>query len=236
MTHPVTAAAAAAPVISPFVANVGAFLTALSPVLTLMGVLGGVWLGGRMQTQQAQRIYEKQRLDRIEDAAAEAAKEADRKAEAKSYPIYLLAQHLERFAQKCAEVITYNDDGRGQGVAGLPTFPAWPATEWHKYGGDVTARLFDFRTLYDLKGSMVDGDVDENADDQEDAGGYYSEAAGRIGLEAWKIAESLRQEVGLQPFVFSEDAWNFVETMESRPGIIAARIAAHQANRPASDL
>lgn len=64
----------------------------------------------------------------------------------------------------------------------------------------------------------VIGDARENAFDEDDAGGYHSQGAAAVGLEAWNAAQALRASAKVEPFTFPPgfEGWNFVETLEAQ--------------------
>lgn len=196
------------PAILPFVANAGAILTALAPALTLVGALGGVWLGGRMQTRQAERIYEKQRQDRLSDEARAASVQREIAGQRKAFAAHRFARVLERYTKACATVGSDHNEP-GSEISKVPDLKFPRDIDWEAIGALRAAELRDFQNTIPLVQGFAIGRA-ERAEDDDIAKEVFSDTSARLGRSAWRIAETLRKEAGLPPFTFVEDGWDYV--------------------------
>ena len=200
--------------ILPWASSLGALATSLAPFFTLLGTLGGVWLGGHMQTQQAKAIYEKQRQDRIQDEARADEAERAHKSERKAFVAYRFARVLEAYAKKCATVAS-DQQTPGSPLQTVPTFEFPKDIDWEPLGPLLAVKIRDFQNTIPLVASYAQGDVlaiiDGSAEARDQARRIYGDAAVRVGRTAWSHAEELRQVAGLPQFQFVDDGWDYAE-------------------------
>lgn len=201
-------------VVSPIVINLSAVLTALAPLFTLIGALGGVWLGGRMQSLQAERIYQKQREDRLAEAKAAADARDEAAKEHRAFVTHRLVRVLERYAKECAMVGSHHNDEEA-GLTSIPDLKFPNDLEWEAVGALRAAAVRDFQNTIPLvKGFAVGaagkfGPPLATEEGTAHAKEVYSDYAARLGRRAWRQAETLRQEAGLPAFAFVEDGWDY---------------------------
>ncbi|MFN7106774.1 MAG: hypothetical protein ACK4MY_01000 [Brevundimonas sp.] len=200
--------------VSPLVANLGAVFSALAPLLTLIGALGGVWLGGRMQSQQAERIYQKQRDDRLAETKASTDARNEAAKEHRAFVAHRLARVLERYAKDCAMVGSNHNDEES-GLTSIPDLNFPNDLEWEAVGALRAAAVRDFQNTIPLvKGFAVGaagkfGPPLASLEATAHAKVIYSDYAARLGRRAWQQAETLRKEAGLPAFAFVEDGWDY---------------------------
>lgn len=178
--------------------------------------MGAAWLGAAYTERQANARLAKERKHKLaDDAAADGKVEAVLKAKRAS-SLLILALHLERYAEECANTVSDNSEPDLEFAAGLPKFPPWPAIDWDVIGASETATVRDIETMVRLRESYVQADVHYAAVDANDAAGFYSVGAAKTGLEAWRAAVELRDKAKVPPLGFPPDGegWNFVETLE----------------------
>lgn len=203
--------------------------------------LGGVVVGGIIQSASAFFVAVQQRRFRLDDEKAERSR-ADAKVDAeRSYARAVLARHLEAYARSCAKAMWANDDPDEGGGGGLPEFPPWPEIAWELLGANEMAKARDIEVRVDMQTDWVHGAVFHDASDEGEAREYYRNAAARIGLEAWKIACRLRDEAGVERFQFPEGSVGFAESLqehitrlEEKERARKERIAARRATRLAA--
>lgn len=208
----------AADAIIPFVANTGAIFTAFSPIFTLIGALGGVWLGGHLQSQQAEKIYEKQRQDRLADDTRSTAAQNNLAKERKAFVAHRFARVLERYAKECATVGS-NNNNPAAGATHIPDLKFPNDIEWEVIGPLRAAELRDFQSTIPLVKGFAVGragryDPETSSTAREHAKEVFSDTSARLGRSAWKLAEVLRREAGLPPFAFVEDGWDYAAFLQ----------------------
>lgn len=203
--------------------------------------LGGVVVGGVIQSASAFFVALQQRRFRLTDEHAERER-AEAKIEAdRSYARALLARHLEAYARSCAKAMWANDDPEEEGATGLPDFPPWPEIAWELLGANEMAKARDIEVRVDMQKDWVQGAVWHGASHEGEAREYYRDAAAQIGLEAWNIARRLREEAGVEPFKFPDGSVGFADALqehitrlEEKERVRAERIAARRAARLAA--
>jgi len=188
------------------------FLTALGPAVL---ALFGVFLGGWLQQRQAERIYRRQRADRIEgENAARDAAEIAAKGEM-AFTSLALARHLEAYAQDCAGAISDNSQRHSEFVKRTPDFPKWPAVTWTRLGAVRAAEIGDFSSRVPLVQGFISGAANAAGFGSDRYFMIHSAGAARVGVEAWNLAAQLREDAGLPPFVFANDGWNYAELLRN---------------------
>ncbi|MFJ6025128.1 hypothetical protein ACIQC9_11105 [Brevundimonas sp. NPDC092305] len=166
-----------------------------------------------MQTQQAERIYEKQRQDRLDDDARTEAARLLEATERKAFVAHRFSRVLERYAKECAMVGSNHDDPSA-GVTQIPDLKFPNDIDWQAVGALRAAELRDFQNTIPLvKGFAVGraGDYDPATENpsREQAKKVFGDTAARLGRTAWRLAEALRKEAGIPPFAFVEDGWDY---------------------------
>jgi hypothetical protein len=176
--------------------------------------LGGVVVGGVIQSGSAFFVALQQRRFRLDDEKGErdrayAKVEADR-----SYARAVLARHLEAYARSCAQAMWANDDPDEEGTTGLPDFPPWPEVSWELLGANEMAKARDIEVRVDIQKDWVQGAVWHGASHEGEAREYYRDAAAEVGLEAWNISRRMREEAGVEPFSFPKGSSGFAEALQ----------------------
>lgn len=203
---------------------------AIAGVSTLIGI--GLTNWSLAKHRKADRDHEAAEQRRRERVGAET-EARDRALTGLEY-----AHHLERYAFDSANTL---DDARRVNwndqviMPNLATFNPWPAIiDWRLLGPKTAAwaRHFEMKveqTKGWLAASWEDGDPMSYCDD-------VAEQSALLGRDAWLEAETLRRQLGLEPFRFEDRAWDFVtylaeqaEEARRRQRENAARLAAAMA-------
>lgn len=185
--------------------------------VTIGGTLIAAWLGAAYTERQSNNRLKTEREHKLaDDAVSTQRAEADQEARRASARL-MLALHLETYAEACATTISDNNEPHLELAAGLPKFPAWPEIDWGLLGANETARVRDIEVRVRMRESFVRSDVDQAAMDADDAAGYFSVGAAKLGLDAWRAASELRSQAGVSPLEFPPDGegWNYFETLRA---------------------
>lgn len=190
--------------------------------------LGGVVVGGVIQSTSAYLVAFQQRRFRLDDEKAERER-ANAKVEAdRSYARAVLARHLEAFARSCAQAMWANDDQEEEHATGLPDLPPWPEVSWELLGANEMAKARDIEVRVDIQKDWVKGAVWHGASHAGEAREYYRDAAAEIGLEAWHISRRMRDEAGVEPFDFPKGNGGFAEALQEHADRLADKERARQ--------
>jgi hypothetical protein len=168
-----------------------------------MSAVFGAFIGGLIPAVFGYLTVRQQRTDSVADRNAEhhrddAKQEADRK-----FDRAILARHLEAYARLCSEVwADNNDQEEPEKVRALPAFPDWPEVSWQLLGANEMMNARDISVRVDMRIKRAHAEAWYGAGTPGDERAYYSEAAARIGLEAWEIAARMRGEAGVDPFTY----------------------------------
>ncbi len=154
--------------------------------------------GGRAAYTERQanaRLAKERKHKLADDAAADGKVEAVLKAKRAS-SLLILALHLERYAEECANTVSDNSDPDLEFAAGLPKFPPWPAIDWDVIGASETATVRDIETMVRLRESYVQADVHYAAVDANDAAEFYSVGAAKSrAISAGKSRSSMPRKL-----------------------------------------
>ncbi|QQQ17756.1 hypothetical protein JIP62_10470 [Brevundimonas vitis] len=194
-------------------AGVKQIVDAFAPLITVVGALGGVWLGSWMQTKHAAHTYQQQRIDRLDDERRVALTSATKAAELKAFSAYRVATLLEAYAKDCAR----KSNVRSSHIDSF-TFP--DEIDWVPLGPLLAARVRDFETSVELVWNSTGHRIEatDRSDDtrMQKMKRIYEEAIAKLGLEAWELAVDLRQDAGLPELQIPPLGWNFIDTLRSR--------------------
>ncbi|WP_050978158.1 hypothetical protein [Herbaspirillum sp. GW103] len=179
----------------------------LSSVISAASGLGGVWLGGFLTWKR------------------EADRESGRIKKESSYLAILVTAHLERFANDCVHVAF--DDGSAYGrpaskdgqyyvpTVKTPTFdPLSFGVDWKVLPSDLMYEILDLR----YKNEQLINEIDakwEFADPPEYTDFFWARQYGyaELGLDVAKIAQRLREHVGITTPVKKEGQWDRDEAL-----------------------
>jgi hypothetical protein len=184
-------------------------VTALVPAAVGAGAaVLGVWLSNetaerQRQADKAERVEEHQRDQKLAALA--------------------LADHLETYALSCMDAARtiwtvswanpYNTDDWSPNPLYPEALPPWPAlVNWRDLGADRAVEAENFRRTVELRRSLASGWTEH--DDPEDAHVVWSDLAAELGLLAWSLARSLREQYRLAPFAWPTDMDGEVELRE----------------------
>lgn len=186
--------------------------TVTPAVIGLLGVLvgGGIQMGTALILAGRQDKH-REKAEREERERAAARTTADR-----NYARAILARHLEGYARACADVMWENRDSekeRDDPATGLPEFQDWPDVAWELLGANEMMKAKDIALRVDLQRKSVSDGAWYATNTGDEARDYFAEAAARLGLEAWRLAEQMRQEADVAPFEFAPDGPNFAESL-----------------------
>ncbi|WP_436356990.1 hypothetical protein [Brevundimonas sp. CEF1] len=136
-----------------------------------------------------------------------------------NYTKALMAQHLEEYARSCAETVWHNNDDETQGDGALnpPDFPNWPdQIDWTLIGASEMIKGRDIELRVKIRQQTIDGNLHYSASSEHDAREIFADGAARIGLEAFRVADDIRREIGVKPFEYPPHGINHREALKSR--------------------
>lgn len=182
-------------------AGVGVIIVAL---ITGLGTFGVAVVGMLERNGQAKAKQER--------------KQTARQAEI-NYTKALMAQHLEEYARSCADTVLHNNDDETQGDGALnpPGFPNWPdKIDWTLIGAAEMIKGRDIELRVKIRQQTIDGNLHYNASSEHEAREIFADGAARIGLEAFKVADDIRREIGVRPFEYPKHGINHREALQAR--------------------
>lgn len=159
-----------------------------------------------------------------------------------------IAFHLEGYAIECERVASDHDTAdqsngnAGKGITAVPQPPALPSTDTYRLlSPQIVNDLYAFPQRCQLAQRAADAQLEFVGHDE------YQEAAEehtvRMGMEALKIARSIREKYRLSERKLAFDDWSIEDSLESihnkiekRKETSRFREEARQANQKADDL
>lgn len=136
-----------------------------------------------------------------------------------NYTKALMAQHLEEYARSCADTVWHNNDDetQGQGALNPPSFPSWPVEiDWTLIGATEMIKGRDIELRVKIREKTIEGNFQYSAATEHDAREMFADGAARIGLEAFKVADEIRREIGVKPFEYPPLGVNHREALRGR--------------------
>ena len=188
-------------------------------VLTALGTFGVAALG------MIERLFQAR--------AKRKRKQTARKAEI-NYTKALMAQHLEAYARSCAETLWHNNDDETQdeGASNPPDFPDWPNTiDWTMIGATEMIKGRDIELRVRIRRETIDGYFRMNASSLHEAREIFADGAARIGLEAFKVADDIRREIGVKPFRYPPHGIDHRAALQNRVNELDNRVSLYRQRR-----
>jgi hypothetical protein len=191
-----------------------------------------------------------QRRHRLQDDRDERDRAAARQRADRNYARAILARHLETYARACADVMWENRDPEKEHddpATGLIELSDWPDVAWELLGANDMMKAKDIALRFDLQKKAVSEGAWYATNSPDEERDYFAEAAARLGIEAWRLAQEMRQEAGVAPFEFAPGGPNFAKSLtdfvteveetkrkveEAREARRAARLAAGEEDDP----
>ncbi|MCG2663366.1 hypothetical protein [Brevundimonas sp.] len=178
----------------------------------VISALGGVVVGSLIKLVYDEIQWRRQRSQRRDDQK----RIEDDRDRVRAHAALEVALALEDYALDCADVLSDNIADQYDQSFPVREMKPWPeAIDWRALEPQKLDRIRQLTVRSRIVRLRAINAVSEEGHIPGEAPGIWAEAAGEIGLDAWRTAEQVRTDHGLPPFTFSEGQWNFPETMQA---------------------